>query len=416
MTGGAIGDVQSSGRGSVTERSSPDPLRVLVFARGNDADPGVPRLVGAMLERDHEVVLAVNGNKALPQAERRALADLAAQHPDLDQIRIPARRDPWRIPAGAIRRSLDYLGCLEPEEPEPAGLASRARERAPRLLLRLLTLPPFRWAFGRRALTWFLRRVEAGLPIARATKALIGEQSPDVVVVPARLELGSPKCEFVRAAQAKRTPSVLVIDELEAADPARIRDVPSLAIVADQERVNDVVRVQRIPRDRIQAVGGEAIGGAQVPSPAAVVRAVDEAAHSRDTSRPPGRILRPVLWLSTPLVVLVVPFLRVRATVREARKRRRFARKRAAEARRVRMQERAVTHKAKARAAKEEKRSRTEAAKAAKEERRAEVEAGKQRKMARAAEKQQKRERRATGEHRSGEQDKPEDEAAEPGE
>jgi hypothetical protein len=414
MTGGAIGDVQSSGRGSGTERTGPDQLRVLVFARGDDGDPGVPRLVGAMLERDHEVVVAVNGDKALPQAERRALAELAARNPDLDQVRIPARRDPWRIPAGAIRRSLDYLRCLEPEQSEPAGLTDRARERAPRLLLRLLSMPPFRWAFGRRALAWYLRRVEAGLPIARAPKALIGEHSPDVVVVSAAAELGAPKTEFVRAAQAKGTPSVLVIEAVDASDPARLRDVPSLAVVANQARVNDVVRIQRIPRDRVEAVGGETVDGAELPSPGGVVTAVDEAARSREGTRPPGRILRPVLWLTTPLMVPVVPLLRLRATIRETRKRRRFARKRALEARKTRRQEQAASHKAQAQAAKEEKRSRVETAKAAKAQKRSEVETSRQRKIARAAEKQQKRERRASGEHRSSKRDEHRDEGTKP--
>lgn len=389
MKVGTLGEAAAGARGAETGR--PHGRRVLVFMRPGHLDAGLSGLVGAMLERDHEVTLALDGHEDLSRADHRVLADLAERHEKLDQLRIPPRKDVWRIPAGATRRALDYLHCLEDDAANAREPCEQARKRAPRLLRGLLVLPPFRWAFGRRMLGWLLRRLEAGLPIRRETKALIQDRSPDVVVISRGAELGSPEAELVRSAQAARAPSVLVMNGTSADDPARIRDVPTLVVAVDQGQANALVQGHGVPRDRIQAVGGETVAGFELPTPAAVVDALGEAERAQAPPGPPGRFLRPLLWLLTPLLFLVLPLLRPRATIMAIRKRRRVARKRAAAARRRRNRDSAASEKARGRAAKQEKRARTEEAKQRKL---ARVE-GKQRKLARGQEKQRKRERRA---------------------
>ena len=430
MKVGTLGEAAAGARGAETGR--PHGRRVLIFMRPGHVDAGLVGLVGAMLERDHEVVVALDGHGTLARADQRSLADLAERHAELDQLRVPPRGGVWRIPAGAIRRALDYLRCLEEEPADAREPCEEARERAPRLLRALLVLPPFRWGFGRRMLAWLLRHFEAGLPIRRETRALIRDRSPDVVVVSRGAELGSPEAELVRSAQAARTPSVLVMNGMSGNDPARVRDIPTLVVAVDQEQANALVEGHGLPRDRIQTVGGETVAGVEIPAPAAVVDALGEAERA-EASGPRGRFLRPLLWLLTPLLVLLLPLLRPRATITAVRKRRRVARKRAAAARKRRDRERAASEKARGRAAKQEKRARSEASKQAKQEKRARSEAskqakqegrarsgaskegkqgkqarseaskegkqarseeGKQRKLARAEEKQRKRERR----------------------
>jgi hypothetical protein len=378
MKEGTIGDVTAIEEPDVRANgAAPGRLRALFFMRSSDRDPGFGGLVSAMLERDHEVVVAFEHKGRLAPAERRALDDLSKRYPGFDQVRLEPRRDLWRIPAGAIRRSLDYLRCLEPEHGHSDELRDQARDRAPRLLRALLFLPPFRWRFGRRMLGWLLQRLEAGMPIPRRTKALIREGAPDVVVVSPLVEFASPHAEYIRSAQAARIPSALVVMSWgDLPDTVVIRDVPTLTVVANQDEVNEAVRVFGLPRDRIEAVGAEGSNGAGVPAPSDAVDAIDRAALTEDVPRPPGRFLRPLLWLLTPLLAIVLPLLRPRATLQAARK----------GVRRIRKRFRA------GRASGTEKRA--ENRKAAREEKQARKEAAKQRKAARAAEKQRKRARR----------------------
>jgi hypothetical protein len=380
MKEGAIGDVAASEQGdSGWNGSAPEQPRLLAFTHADDG-PGFGRVVSALLERDHHVVLvAQQRRRAAESPDAGASASLSADDPGLDYVRMPPGRDLWRIPASAIRRGLDYLRYLESTPTDADALRAEARERAPRLLRALLFLPPFRWRFGRRALGWLLRRLEAGLPIARATKALIRERSPDVIVVSGGAAC-DPEADFIRSAHAARTPSVLAMGAIELANRGRPRDVPTLTLVGGQEQVNEAVRLHGLPRERIQAVGAETSDGILGPSPAEVVEAVDRVALAEEVPRPPGRLLRPVLWLLTPLLLIVLPVLRPRATLRALGRVPTRVRKRIRGARRDSVQRRAIERKARATSAKQEKRARAEVRR--------------QRKLSRAAEKRQKRERR----------------------
>ena len=375
MKEGTIGDVADSGRGvGAAGEAVHRRRRVLLFTRGSDVDAGFGSMAGAMLERDHDVVLALDHPR-----RSSALSELSKRHPGFEQIRIPARRGLWRIPAGATKRGLDYLRYLQPERAGADQPRDLARQRAPRVLRALVRLPPFRWSFGRRMLGWLLRHLDAAMPIPRSTKVLIKERSPDVVVISQWIALGSSEAELVRSAHATKTPSVLVMSGTGGTDPAQIRDMPTLAVVGEQQQVNDVVQVHGIPRDRVQAVGAEAAGGARVPSSSGVVDAVDEAATKRAPA-PPGRLLRPVLWLLTPLLLLTLLLLHPVSTSKEcvAAVRRIGSQMRARRRKAAKM--RAGDWKAVARSAGQEKPARPETVT--------------QQKATRAQEKQRKRERR----------------------
>jgi hypothetical protein len=219
------------------------------------------------------------------------------------------RRDVWRIVASATRRALDYLRVLERDSPG----SSQARKRAPRLLRALLFVPPFRWRFGRWTLAWVLERLEAGLPIAGGTKAVIKDWSPEVVLVSPRV-LASPEAEFIRSAHATRTPSVLVLTWDHMVPPDAIRDVPTLTLVADDRQAEDVADRLGIPRDHIQVVRAEGRQDDKRLSAPTMADAID-AARTREVDAPPGRLLRPILWALTPLLVLALPVLRPTATL-----------------------------------------------------------------------------------------------------
>jgi hypothetical protein len=388
MKEGTIGEVAASVQGgSGSNGSTPDRPRALVFMRSVAHDPEFLGLASTMLEREHDVVLVAHERGGRPGA---AVEDLSKRYPQLDQLRLPQRRDPWRIPASATRRSLDYLRFLEPEREDAARFQAKARERAPRLLRALLRIPPFRWRFGRRALAWILRRLEAGLPIAPATKALIRERSPAMIIL-SRDAAYDPEADLIRSAHARRIPAVLVLRKADLDGPGDIRDVPSLVVVARQEHVNEVVLTYGLPRERVQAVG-EAADGGRGPSPGEVVDAVDQRDLAGDVPRPPGRLLRPVLWLLTPLLLILLVLLRPGATLRAIGQAPQRARKRIRRTRRERAHKRAMKRKARGKSTKQDKRARAEALK--------------QRKGTRATEKQRKRERREAAKRRTREAEK----------
>jgi hypothetical protein len=382
MKEGTIDDaVAIEGGGVSANGAAPDRLRALFFVRRDDRDSRFVSLASAMLESDHEVVIAFDHKRdKVPPSQARALDSLSARYPGFDHLRLEARRGLWRIPAGATRRGLDYLRYLESGREDAEAVRDAARERAPRLLRALLFLPPFRWRFGRRMLGWMMRRLEAGMPIPRATKVLIRERAPDVVVVSPHAELGSPEAEFIRSASATKTPSVLVMSPGDLSDASEIRDVPTLTIAADQEGVNAAVETYGVPRDRIQAVGVESSDGAETHAPSATVEAIDGAARTEKVPGPPGRILRPILWLLTPLLVIALLLLHPRTTAREGISAMGRLRRRIHTRGRLVRKSGAEKRKERAQSAKEEKRARTEA--------------GKQRKIGRAEEKRRKREHR----------------------
>jgi hypothetical protein len=293
-------------------------LKALFFLRSIDYDHMFGSLLRAMLARGDEVLVATDHRRGrLPQARVDLFDDLGQRYPGFDHRLLRPRRDLWRIPASAVRRSLDYLPYLEADVEASEADGDEARDRAPRLLRILLFLPPFRWRPGRRVLGWVLRRFEPAMPIPRSVKSVIKEAAPDVVVVSPLAEFGLAQDDLIRTAEAARTPSVLVVvswDDLATKGP--IRDAPTMTVVSSQDQVNEAVRVRGLPRGRIEPVGAESFKGLDEPAPPGTVSAIEHAAATEVVPKRQGRLLRPVLWLLTPLLAIVLPLLRPRATVR----------------------------------------------------------------------------------------------------
>jgi hypothetical protein len=280
-------------RGGVSAgQSQPRRLKALVFLPSIAYYRMFESLLGAMLAAGHQVLVALDHDgRALPADTAHLLAE-----------DFPRRTGPWRIAATAIRRSLDYLRYLEPEYAAAEPLREQARNRAPRALRALLFLPPFRWELGRRPLAWLLRRVEAGIPRPGAVKSFISGQSPDVVLVSSLVEFGSAEADYVRAAAAARIPSVLIVtSEDELTSKGVIRDVPALTVTWSETGVNEIVP-----------------NGHQAPVAPGAVQAIERAARMEVVAGREGRLLRPLLWLLTPLLAVVLVVFRPRASGRAA--------------------------------------------------------------------------------------------------
>jgi Methyltransferase domain len=291
-------------------------LRTLFFLQGSEYLAAFQSLVLALLGRGHEVVVALDHERRgiVPEATR-TLSQLAEGNPGFRYQELPPRRDLWRIPAGAVRRSLDYLRYLEPELAQDAALRASARERAPRLLLALLALPPFRWSWGRRLLAAALRRIEAGMPVPRWVRSFVAEQRPDVVLVSPLVDFGSGQADYVRRAQAQRIPTVLLVagpDDLRA--KGAIRDAPTVTVVTSAAQAEEAVRFQGLPPDGVITVPGTP----DAPAEAGVVEAIERTAPSPVVPNHRGMLLRPIFLVLTPLLACLLPLLRPRASARGA--------------------------------------------------------------------------------------------------
>lgn len=331
------------------DQDAPSGRKLLLFVPGPDLDPVIESFLGSAPTAGQGVVVALHQG---PRGEGAGVTYMSA----------PARTDLWRIPAGAIRRRLDYLDYLEAKdhgtaiEPEPPTTwGMRA----------ILFLPPFRWPFGRRMLRAVLARLEAAMPLPRAVRSFIAEQNPDVVAVSPLTGFGSSQVDYVRAAHAEATPSLGIVrsgDELTG--PGRIREVPTLTLVPGAALVDAATSLQELPGDRVAVLDTGATNGSGAAGISGV-EAIERAAGGEPEAGSKGRFLRPVLWLLTPLLAILLPLLRPRATavataraVRELPNRIRKRRKVARRERDQKRDEATASAKARKRAEAEEARAR----------------------------------------------------------
>jgi hypothetical protein len=331
---------------------APTGLKTLVFLSNTDYFRLLEGFLWTMLAAGHQVLVALehNGGGA---GGTQPLDALREKYPGFDYRQLAPRKDLWLIPASAIRRRLDYLRHLDSEH------AELAPDRAPQPTWGtrvLLFLPPFRWAWGRRLLVRFLTRLEAAMPIPGSVRSFIKEQAPRVVVVSPLAESGSAQGDYIRAAEAAGIPSVVVMGgEDDLTSKGGIRDVPTLMLVHDDGQADQAVRLHGLPQERLVVVGAESSDGRDAPEASNSVEAVERAATTEVVRRPEGRILRPVLWLLTPLLAILLPLVRPVATARAVSKAVRRLPARMRKAAKTRRRKRAEKRKAAAAAAKEQK-------------------------------------------------------------
>lgn len=231
-------------------------LRVLFFLRHIGYDRAFEALIVALLERDHRVHVAIERERRRRPNETQLFDGLASRYPGFSHERLPRRDEPWLALATALRRALDYLRYLEPEFAGAAPLRERARAQAPAPLPTLLRTPPLRWRGPRRLLERALRRVESAIPVPASIRAYVDRRDPDVVLVAPLVALGSRQDEWLRAAAARGVPTVLPVASWDnLTNKGLIREPPTLTVVWNAPQVEEAVRLHRIPRERVAAVG-----------------------------------------------------------------------------------------------------------------------------------------------------------------
>ena len=113
----------------------------------------------------------------------------------------------WAELARQLRLGLDYLRFLDPRYAETPHLRQRARERAPRLVVRLAESRAGR-AGWRPARADVAPAAPRARPAGRARRCeqFLAEQQPDVVLITPLVDIGSPQLDHFAAAQRARRP------------------------------------------------------------------------------------------------------------------------------------------------------------------------------------------------------------------
>ena len=222
--------------------------KLLFFLRGIHYDRVLENILRALLERGHEIHVALAAEKR-GFGDKTKLFDGLAKRYAFSYEQLPARRDRWLVPAVALRHGIDYLRYLEPEYEGADPLRDRARERAPRIMR-------VRGRMGRRLVGPPARRVESAIPVPKEITALIERHQPDAVLVTPLVGLGSIESDYVRAAQELGIPTVLVVASWDnLTNKGVIRDAPAMTIVWNETQIDEAERLHGIPRNQVVAVG-----------------------------------------------------------------------------------------------------------------------------------------------------------------
>jgi hypothetical protein len=232
-------------------------LRLLFFLRAVNFDRVFECFLRELLGRGHRVAVVFDRKKGgLPADATRLFDTLRAEFPGLSYEDLPPRKDWWLRGATALRYAIDYLRYLEPEYADAHTLRARARSHVP-VPLRVLIDPPVgRGSPPRPVSVRILRALESALPVSHELRAFIHAHQPDVVLVSPLVGLGSPQGDYVRAAEADRIPTVLPVASWDnLTNKGVIRETPTRTIVWNDRQVDEAVRLHRLPRDKVVAVG-----------------------------------------------------------------------------------------------------------------------------------------------------------------
>jgi len=233
-------------------------MKLLFFARHWSYLRNFEAAIEALATRGHHVHMVVDVPEAL--GGRQMIERLVAQHPrQLSMGDSPLRREgPWFELARRIRHGLDYLRFLEPRYVSTPHLVARARERAPRAVMALLSLSFFRTDRGRARLARVLRLLEQSLPRVKAYEAFIAAQQPDAVLITPLIDLGSPQIDYLRVAKALGLRTVLPVcswDHLSSKSLLRL--VPDALLVWNAVQRTEAIEMHGVPAERVVVTGAQ---------------------------------------------------------------------------------------------------------------------------------------------------------------
>ena len=227
-------------------------MKILFIARHYSYLRLFESAIAELARRGHTLTLAADREEAL--GGRQMVERLAAAHPSVTLADAPGRHaGAWSEVARRLRLGLDYLRFLDPRYERTPHLRRRARDRAPRSIVRLSES-----SFGAGRLGPVLRWLERGLPGAHQSEAFIRAQQPDLVLMTPLVDIGSPQLDHFAAARRLGVRTVLPVGSWDhLSSKAVLRAVPDRVVVWNEAQRREAVELHGVPPDRVVVTGSQ---------------------------------------------------------------------------------------------------------------------------------------------------------------
>jgi hypothetical protein len=233
-------------------------MRILIFMRQSASIASFESTLRLLLERGHEVHLALD-QKLLDRQGKpmTVVVTLAAQYPGFSFRCEPApETEGWSVLARQLRLAIDYLRYLEPPYGSAPRLLRRAEKGAPRVVRFIATGPAARTRLGRKLLRNTLRHLESALPRSPRIDQFIREHRPDLVLVTPLVDLGSNQADYLRSAIALGVRTMFCSrgwDNLTS--KGLMRDIPDAVTVWNDAMRHEAIELHGVPSSRIAVTG-----------------------------------------------------------------------------------------------------------------------------------------------------------------
>jgi hypothetical protein len=184
---------------------------------------------------------------------------IAARHPNVTLVEAPGRRaGAWSELARRLRLGLDYLRFLDARYDKTAHLRRRARDRAPRIVVRLAESRMAAWVGGPSGIGRILRFLERGIPGAKPLEAFIASEAPDVLLITPLVDIGSPQLDHFAAARRLGVRTVLPVGSWDhLSSKSLLRAIPDRVILWNDVQRTEAVEVHGVPARRVVVTGAQ---------------------------------------------------------------------------------------------------------------------------------------------------------------
>jgi hypothetical protein len=184
---------------------------------------------------------------------------IAARHRTVRMTEAPGRgAGAWSELAHRLRVGLDYLRFLDQRYDNTTHLRRRARDRAPRVVVRLAESGVGRWLGGPAGIGRILRFLERGIPGARALEAFIAFEAPDLLLITPLVDLGSPQLDHFAAARKLGVRTVLPVGSWDhLSSKSLLRAMPERVVVWNESQRTEALDLHGVPADRVVVTGAQ---------------------------------------------------------------------------------------------------------------------------------------------------------------
>jgi len=231
-------------------------LRILFSVRNPSFVRHYESVLRALAARDHEIDLTTEraGKASWPAA----VVALAQECPAIRLSLTPTLADdPWWELATRLRQARFYLRFLEPAYRGTPGLLVRARDRAPRLAIRLAESFGL-GRFGRRLLVRVIDVLEQSTRTASAFHGYLRERRPDLLVTTPLVILKTTQIDEARAALElgiRNTFAVASWDHLSS--KGELTFSPQQVLVWNDVQKREAVELHHVDPDRVVVTGSQ---------------------------------------------------------------------------------------------------------------------------------------------------------------